>query len=153
MKRLSLFACLFAATFILKGDDAPTLDLVAGWSWWPYYYDRYPYGYGPYGWGYPAVGVGLPLNCGESRYPYGYYGYAPFCGYGYGVRINLTDTRYLPVLSEGLLQPFPGSAPTEPRDPQREKRWDRDLETFLALADNGARQPPATNAPPQTATP
>jgi hypothetical protein len=154
MKRLLFFACLFAAALALKGDDAPTLDVFAGWGWSPFRYDRYPYGYGPYRNAYyPYTGLGLPLYRGDSfGAPYGYYGDEPFWGYDYGVRIQLKDKRYAPALSEGLLQPLPGSAPTELRDPKRERLWQSDLETLYGTR-SGARQPSPTNAAPQLLTP
>ena len=148
MKRLALFACLVASSLALRGDDAPTVDIVAGWSWWPFCYDRGPYGYGPYPRGYsPYVGAGFPLDRWD-RYvdPFGYTGYAPFWGYEYGVRIRLNEPRYAPALSEGLLRPLPGSAPTELRDPDRERDWLRDLETLFGR--RGVGEPTSqTNAP------
>ncbi len=143
MKKQLLAACFFAVALGLKGDDAPTLDVVAGWGWSPF-----PcYGYDPYWRAYPAVGVGvLPYRCG-SYYPYGQYGYAPFWGYEAGVRIPLNDKRHAPALSEGLLRPLPGSAPTDPRDPQHERLWDRDIETLLRAPAAEQRPTAATNAP------
>ena len=149
MKRLILTAGLFAAVFALKGDDEPTLDLIAGWGWSPFYYDRYPYEYGPYGRGYPAIGLGVPLNRwnGTAPVPYGYYGYAPFWGYEAGIRIKLNDKGYASALSDGLLQPLPGSAPTELHDPKRELHWRSDLETLFG------RDPSSENAAPTNAAP
>ena len=148
MKRLVLFACLAASSLTLRGDDTPTVDLFAGWSWSPFCYDRFPYGYYPYPRGYaPYAGVGLPLDrWGRPGDPFGYTGYGPFWGYDYGVRIRLKEPRYAPALSEGLLSPLPGSAPTESRDPERERNWQRDLETLVGR--RGMDEPPSpTNAP------
>ncbi|MDD4019157.1 MAG: hypothetical protein PHV28_14580 [Kiritimatiellae bacterium] len=135
-KRLLLVSCLLAGGG-LKGDDAPTVDLFAGWGWSPFWYDSFPYRYGPfpYGYPYPAVGLGVPLNAwGEPRYsPYGYYGGGPFWGYDYGVRVRLKEPRYASALSENLLRPLPGSAPTEIRDAETEQKWDQVIGTVLRL--------------------
>ena len=152
MKRLLLFAYALAAAVALNGDDSPTVDLIAGWGWSPFYYDRYPCGYGPYWHGYPSAGLGVPLNTWNASAPYGYYDYAPFWGYETGVRISLKDKRLAPALSEGLLQPFPGSAPTELRDPNREQHWRSDLETLFGR-ETGAGNAVPTNAAPKLLTP
>ena len=155
MKKQLLCACFFAAALLLKGDNDPTLDVFAGWAWSPYPYCGYPrhHGCGPYWPAYPVAGLGLPLNRWETADafpPYGYYGYAPFWGYEYGVRIHLKDSRHMPALSEDLLQPFPGSAPTELQDLQREKKWDQDIDLLLGTLETGARQTTAvTNTPPR----
>jgi hypothetical protein len=149
MKRLFLCACFIASALLLRGDDAPTFDLFAGWGWSPFpYYSGYPcrYRYDPYWRAYPSVGLGVPLSRREALYPCDYYGYAPFWGYETGVRINLSDKRHASALSEGLLQPLPGAAPTEPRDPKRELQWRTDLETLYGTG-NWARQAAPTNAP------
>ncbi len=158
MKKQLFCACFFcAAALLLKGDDGPTLDVIAGWAWAPYpyygcshHYDHYD----PYWPAYPVAGVGLPLNrwdTADAYSPYGYYAYAPFWGYASGMRIHLKDRRYAPALSEDLLQPFPGSAPTELHDWQREKEWDRDIETLLGTQELGVGPTAsATNAPPRS---
>ena len=96
----------------------------------------------------------MPL-CHGDRFGdrYGYYGYGcdPFWGYDYRVRINLREKRYLPLLSEGLLRPLPGSAPTELRDPQLDRLWEQDLETLFGAGAANARQASLTNAPPPAA--
>ena len=148
MKRLILFTYLWAAAGALMGDDSPTVDLIAGWGWSPFYYDRYPCGYGPYWRGYPSAGLGVPLNPWNASAPYGYYDYAPFWGYETGVRISLKDKRLAPVLSEGLLQPFPGSAPTELRDLQREQQWNADFETLLGSRPSKSKSTALTNSAP-----
>ena len=147
MKRLLLSAWLFAAALALKGDDAPTLDVFAGWAWSPFYYDRYPYGYGPCWRDYPTVGVGAPLTSWDG-YPYGYYGYPPFWGYEYGMRIHLKEKRYAPVLSENLLPPYPGTAPTDLRDLPREKQWDHDINSLLGSSPSESKSTAPTNNAP-----
>jgi hypothetical protein len=151
MNKHLIIACFFAVVFLLRGDDAPTFDLFAGWGWSPFpYYSGYPcrYRYDPYWRAYPSVGLGVPLSRREALYPYDDYGYAPFWGYEYGVKINLNDKRHAPALSEGLLQPLPGSTPTELRDSQREKLWDRDIETLLGSSPSESKSTAPTNNAP-----
>ena len=88
----------------------------------------------------------MPLNRRESLCLYDYYGYAPFWGYDYGVRINLKDKRYSPAMSTGLLRPLPGSAPTELRDPQQDRLWERDLDTLFGTRSEALPASP-TNTP------
>jgi len=150
MKRLFLIAGFFAAAFLLRGEDDPTVEVAAGWGWSPFPYYGYPYryGYDPCWRTCPAVGLGVPLNRYGPLYPYGYCGYAPFWGYEYGVSINLLDKRHTPVLSDGLLQPFPGSAPTELRDLSREQLWDRDIESLLGSSPSESKSAAPTNSAP-----
>ncbi len=151
MKKRLLILSFLIIGGVLKGEDAPSVDLFAGWGWSPYGYDGYPcrYGYAPYWHAYPRVGLGVPLNAwGECRGPsYGYFDDRLFWGYAYGVRLDLRETRYPAALSESLLQPFPGSAPTEIRDTARTRSWDQTVESFLRTVNVEAWQQALTNAP------
>jgi len=155
MKQRCLFIFLAMAARVLFAGDAPTVDLYAGWSWSPFSYYNYPYRYGGYPFwdSYPHAGLMVPLDGRDESLPYfphGYTGYEPFWGYEYGVRIRLKGDREYPALSGELLPPLPGSAPLAPRDPQREKSWDRDIETFLGTLGSEWRAPAQTNAQPKT---
>ena len=151
MKQRCLFLLLILAARALSAGDAPAADLYAGWSWspFPFYHDPCRYGGYPF-WGVcPHAGLGAPFEGGDGRrpdFPLGHTGCAPFWGYEYGVRIRLKGDRSLPSLSGELLPPLPGSAPLAPRDPQHEKNWDRDFESFLGAFGSGWLKPGATNA-------
>jgi len=153
MKQRTAFAFAFlmmAAWGLCAGDD-PSVDLFAGWNWspFPYYDDPYRFGGYPYGWPWAGAGVIVPLNGSNRGTPYlpcGYYGYEPFWGYGYGVRLNLKGTREHPELSKVPFPPQPGAAPLEPHDPPHEKQWDRDIETFLGELSQRWREQLQTNS-------
>jgi hypothetical protein len=150
---------LLLAVLSLRAEDSPTLDLFAGWSWYPYTYG-YPYPYGrPYrsGWlddgyvPYPYVGLSRMWPYGEGPWAYRY-GYAPYpygWGFDYGVRMRIYpgSPLRLPSPSDTLLAPFPGSAPTALKDEAKEKAWDPDIASFLATLPNAADRLAETNAP------
>jgi len=131
-----------------QGGEEPYVDLFAGWRVSPFRYDAYPYGAFPWGYPYPAVGLGLPFpsrdRWGRDPYladwgsPYGW-------GYGYGVRLRLREPRYAPALSDGLARPLPGSAPTEIRDPERERAWEREFLSVFGARSAEAQSPAVTN--------
>ncbi len=158
MKQRALLIFLMLTAPVLCAGDAPTVDLFAGWSWSPFPYYDYPYrsvGY-PFWRPWPHAGVSVPLDgCDDTQtwFPYGYYGYEPFWGYEYGIRLKLNGTHDDPSLSAGLLPPPPGSAPLQPHDPLREKSWDRDIESFLSTLDPEGWKRAETNTPPQKSAP
>jgi len=149
-KRLLLLSFLIIGG-VLKGDDAPSINLFAGWGWSPYGYDGYPcrYGCAPYWQAYPRVGLGVPLNAwGDYWGPScGPFDDRLFWGYAYGVRLDLRETRYPAAPSANLLQPFPGSAPTEIRDTARTRSWDQTVASFLNTVNVEAWQQALTNVP------
>ena len=145
-------ALLLLAAASLSADESPTVDLFAGWSWYPY---PYAYPYGPW-WrdGYacgPYLGVSRAWPYPEE--PWGYrYGYSPYpyyWGYGSGVRIKLKPGNPIrfPDPKDVLLPPFPGSAPTSLRDEAQEKSWDPDIESLLATLPTAAERLSSTNVP------
>lgn len=154
MKQRCLFIFLLFAARALSAGDAPAADLYAGWSWAPFafYHDRCRYGGYPL-WGlYPHAGLRVPFDGrddGWPGFPLGYTGYAPFWGHEYGVRIRLNGDREYPALPRDLLPPLSGSAPLAPRDPQNEKNWNRDIESFLGTFGTGWLTPGETNAQPK----
>jgi hypothetical protein len=132
-----------------RGWEEPSVDLFAGWWVSPFRYGAYPYGVFPWRCPDPVVGLGVPLYFRDGRahdpyfadwgcYPYGW-------GYGQRVRLRLVEPRYAPALSDELSLPLPGSAPTELRDPERERAWEREFLRILGDRDEAAWRPDATN--------
>jgi len=110
------FVIVGLAVSALRGDGTPTVDLFAGYAWWPYFWS-------------PAVGVGDsilrpydPYFCG---YPYGPY-------WGYGVHYRLRSDRCLFLPQKDTQPVFPGTAPTELLSTEPTTAWDQRLATFLA---------------------
>ena len=149
MAKWLLVAGFLVSGALLRGGDAPAVDLYAGWGWWPYGYDAYPYryGYAPYWHAYPRVGLGLPLeNWSGYRSPaYGAFDDRLFWGYGYGLRLDLREPRYSAVLSETLLRPLPGAAPTELRETAQTRSWDQAVRSFLSTVNVEAWRGALTN--------
>lgn len=148
-KRLCALMILLITGGIVRGGEDPSVDLFAGWCVSPFrYYGAYPYG--PFPWGYPGpvVGLGVPLSLrdGRSRDPYFTdWGYPYGWGYGQSVRLRLREPRYAPLFSDGLAWPLPGSTPTELRDPERERAWEREFRSLLGGQTLAAWYPDATN--------
>ena len=154
MKAIGQSALLILFAAALYATESPTVDLFAGWSWYPY-----PYGY-PYGsydrWWRDTGCACVPYAGVSTLWPYagspwGYrYGYAPYpyWGYDYGVRVTFRpgDLTRLPNPKDALLPSLPGSAPTALKDETREKAWDREIETFLSTLPTAADRFATTNA-------
>ena len=157
MKYRALLLVAMTAGLLLHADETPpTLELFAGWGWYPFLYDDGPARYRPcpYWYPMPMAGIAMPLyGQGGDPFltPYGCYGYAPYWGFGYGTRLALKEPSLFPSLSQSLLSAdLPGSAPLAPRQPQRERRWDEDIERFLSGLGSDPFSRSSTNMPPQT---
>lgn len=142
MKQRVLAICLLLVTLPLCAWNDVTVDLYAGWSWLPFGYDYYGghhhrhhhhHRHSSY-WGWPYAEMFMPLNrfgvLPDEPY-YGYFGAPYYWGFGSGVRIKLNERGGASLPDTPLLPELPGSAPLEPRDPQREKAWSTDINAFL----------------------
>lgn len=147
---------LVLAAPLIRADDSPSIDLFAGWGWLPYAYGGDPYFYrgDPYWRPAPYAGLSATLYGNSPWFPpdnlYGGYGWPPFWGCGYGVRLALKDAFISPPTQLGLLPDPPGSAPLELRDTEKERDWSQDLAHILKRADTDIWLGDATNAPPAT---
>lgn len=153
-KGLSLLVLLAAAA--LSAEEGPSVDLFAGWTWFPYACD-YPYGpydswwrddgrtFGPY------VGVGRrwPYAQDPMAWRYGYAPYPYYWGFDYGVHLKIRPGSpvRLPGPGDRVLLPLPGSAPTALRDEAQEKAWEPEIAAFLATLPTASGPQAATNAP------
>jgi hypothetical protein len=119
--RLSLCCALVLMVRTVHALEEPTVDLFAGWSWWPYPWDY------PYAWG-PCAGVGYPIGFDRVYDPY-------LCGYpygwGYGTHYRLWPNRKRLHPPDELYPMLPGAAPTELRSTEQKTVWDSELEAFL----------------------
>ncbi|HRR33312.1 MAG TPA: hypothetical protein P5026_04385 [Kiritimatiellia bacterium] len=154
IRRLCALMVLLVTAGIVRGGEEPSVDLYTGWWVSPFRYDG-AYPFGPFPWGYPGpvVGLDVPLSLRGGRYRDPYladWGY-PFgweWGYGQRVRLRLREPRYAPLLSDEWAWPLPGSAPTELRDPERERAWEREFLNILDGQTLTSWYPDATNATP-----
>ena len=151
MKARIAFIFLLMATGVLTAGEDSIVDLYAGWSWMPFSYYDYPYRYGGYPLGGlgPQAGIAVPLSACDDTTLSAPYGYGPFWGYAYGVRLKLKRSREFTALSESLLPPPPGSAPLEAHNLQLEKQWDKEIEPFLGALTPEWQKQLQTNSTPQ----
>ena len=153
MKLRGLMPLLLAARLLAGDETSPSIELFAGWGWYPFSDDGFPACHRryPYGYPMPAAVLSLPL-CGTGRDGFpspGWYGYTPYWGFSYGTRLALREPAVWPALPPERLAGPPGSAPLQPRQTLSESLWNADIERLLSGADLHAfsRLVPATNAP------
>ncbi len=157
MKAQGIAALLLLAAATLSADETPSVDVFAGWSWYPFA-SRYPYCYPHHeGWldsaggPYPYVGLARTWPYSDCPWPYRYgigaYPYGWGLGYGARLRVYPGSPLRLPEPGSPLLAPDPGTAPTSLRDEKRERAWDEDIRAFLSTLPTASDRLAATNAP------
>lgn len=132
LKGLLLIPVFLLGALTLQANEPPTVELMAGWNWFPSPYYGYPYGpgYYPNRW-YPGVGFEQPLyGCRDDRLGH-LCPYDPFWDCDYSVRYRLTsDDGLLDSPAQSRLY-LPGSAPTELKTADRKTSWDQAIDAFL----------------------